>query len=308
MAFSLRENEGEILAIWQQSPVFRLSRRAWLVSENAKGIDTKVLAKAVAMPEQRVVEVIDRYRQLGLLGLIENPRVGRARKIPEGAVKHLLQDMAYKTEGEFDVNEIALRINQDHKGQISKDLIWSQARIDGITLKRNSTKTIPIEADRMLSNTIGLVVTSSITIIAAIKMKKVLPLEGYLEVVNRGWIRALKKNKSMTVLASMSDLANNGVSVKNERGKKEATLRWARSLSKISSKDGVSIQIEVCGDFQSAEMMDWLKALKTNGLTEGVRFLLKESGMSLANKELLNAIKQLKKSSSEYIWAKKLMI
>lgn len=308
MTFSLRENEAEILAIWQKSPVFRLSRRAWLVSENAKGVDTKDLAKAVAMPEQRVVEVIDRYRQLGLLGLIENPRVGRARKIPEGAVKHLLQDMAYKTEGEFDVNEIALKINQDHKGQISKDLIWSQARIDGITLKRNSTKTIPIEADRMLGNTIGLVVNPSITIIAVIKMKKVLPLEGYLEVVNRGWIRTLKKNKSMTVLASMNDLANNSVCVKKERGKKEAILRWARSLSKISSRDGASIQIEVCGDFQSSEMMDWLKALKANGLTEGVRFLLKEGGMSLANKELLNAIKQLKRSSSEYIWAKKLMI
>lgn len=308
MTFSLRENEAEILAIWQKSPVFRLSRRAWLVSENSKGVDTKDLAKAVAMPEQRVVEVIDRYRQSGILGLIESPRVGRAKKIPEGAVKHLLQDMAYKAEGEFDVNEVALKINQDHREQISKDLIWRQARIDGITLKRNATKTIPIEADQTLNNIIGLAVTPSITIIAVIKMKKLLPLEGYLEVINRDWLKALAKKKSMTILASMKELASYGAFVKKERSRKEAMLRWAQSTSRIASRDGASIQIEVCGDFQSSEMMDWLKALKANRLIEGVRFFLKEDAMSLANKELLNAIKQLKKSSSEYIWAKKLMI
>lgn len=308
MTFSLRENEAEILAIWQKSPVFRLSRRAWLVSENAKGVDTKDLAKAVAMPEQRVVEVIDRYKQSGALGLIESPRVGRARKIPEGAVKHLLQDMAYKTEGEFDVNEIALKINQDHRQQISKDLIWRQARIDGITLKRNATKTISIEAEQILNNTIGLAVTPSITIIAVLKIKKVLPLEGYLEVVNRDLEKMLTKKKSTTILTSMKELANYGVFIKKERNKKEAMLRWAQSLSRIASRDGALIQIEVCGDFHSPEMMDWLKALKTNGLTEGVRFFLKEDAMSLATKELLQAIKQLKKSSSEYIWAKKLMI
>lgn len=308
MTFNLRENEAEILAIWQKSPVFRLSRRAWLVSENSKGVDTKDLAKAVAMPEQRVVEVIDRYRQSGVLGLIESPRAGRTRKIPEGAVKRLLQDMAYKTEGEFDVNEIAFKINQDHKEEISKDLIWRQARIDGITLKRNATKTIPIEADQILNSIIGLVAMPSVTIIAAIKMKKVLPLEGYLEVINRDWLKALTKNKSTTILASMKELANNGVLVKKERSKKEAILRWAQNLANIASRDGASIQIEICGDFQSSEMMNWLKALKANGLTEDVRFYLKEDTMGLAKKELLNAIKQLKKSSSEYIWAKKLMI
>jgi transposase len=140
MRFNLRENEAEILAIWQKSPVFRISRRAWLVSENARGVDTKDLAKAVAMPEQRVIEVIDRYRQSGILGLLESPRAGRARKIPEGAVKHLLQDMAYKTEGEFDIGEVALKINQDYGKEVSKDLIWRQTRSHGVTLKRNSNK------------------------------------------------------------------------------------------------------------------------------------------------------------------------
>jgi transposase len=308
MTFSLRENEAEILAIWQKSPVFRLSRRAWLVSESAKGVDTKDLAKAVAMPEQRVIEVIDRYRQSGVLGVIENPRVGRARKIPEGAVKHLLQDMAYKTEGEFDVNEIALKINQDHWEQISKDLIWRQARIDGITLKRNTTKRILVEADQTLNHISGLVVTPSITIIAVIKTKNVLPLEGYLEAINPDWLKTFPKKKSMTILTSMKELASYGAFVKRGRSSKEIMLRWAQNLSRIASRDGASIQIEVCGDFQSSELMDWLKVLKANRLTEGVRFFLKQDAMSLSNKELLNAIKQLKKSSSVYIWAKKLMI
>ena len=312
MRLNLRENESEILDTWKKSQVFRLSRRAWLVSENAKGVDTKVLSRAVAMPEQRVVEVIDRYKQFGILGLIENPRSGRARKIPNGEVKYLLEDLTYDAEQEFAIKDIALKINQDSQEQISKDLIWRQARMDGIKLKRNVTKGIPIEEDEILNNIIGLVVTTSVTIIVVAKIKKILLLEGDLEVLNSDLRKNLLKKKCMSVLASMKVLANYGAVEIKERSKNEAMSRWAQRISKIARKDGVSIQIEVSGDYQSPELIDWLKTLKANELTEGrvesVKFALKVEDMSWAKKELIHAINKLKKSSTVYIWVKKLII
>jgi len=315
MKLNLREGESEILEIWKDSPIFRLSRRAWLVSESSKGIDTKVLAKAVAMPEQRVVEVIDRYKQIGIFGLIENPRSGRARKIPIGTVKNLLIDLADKTQGEFDVNDIALKIKYDHGEKISKDLIWQQARKEGITLKRYTRKIIPINTDKILSNIIGIAVTASVTIIVAIKMKKDQPIRGYLEVLSRDMLNVLIKKKNITILSSMNDLANHGKFTKKERTKKEAMLRWAYGLSRVAQREGVSIQIEVCGDYKTSEMIEWLKALKANRLIEGiikqevkVRFALKEDELRLAKKELVDAINHLKLSSSEYIWSKRLVI
>lgn len=315
MRFNLRENEAEILAIWQKSPVFRISRRAWLVSENARGIDTKDLAKAVAMPEQRVIEVIDRYRQSGILGLLESPRAGRARKIPEGAVKHLLQDMAYKTEGEFDIGEVALKINQDYGKEVSKDLIWRQTRSHGVTLKRNSNKNIPIESDQSLSKLIGLVITRSVVIIVVANMKKILPLEGYLEVPNKSAYNLLKNKKSTTVLSSIRDMENINLDNKKGRSSKEVMLRWAQNLMNIASKADVKINVEICGDYQSSEMLEWLKTLKTSRINDGpdksppnTRFLLKENDITIGNNELISAVKKFRKKSSQYVWAKRLMI
>lgn len=314
MKLNLRESESEILEIWKDSPIFRLSRRAWLVSESAKGIDSKVLSKAVAMPEQRVLEVIDRYRQIGILGLIENPRSGRARKIPTGAVKNLMIDLLYKSEGEFDINDIARKIKYDHGEKISKDLIWQQARRDGLILKRHTAKNIQIKADQILKDIIGIAVTASVTIIVAIKMKRDQPISGYLEVLSRDMLNVLTK-ENITILSSMKDLANLGEFTKKERTKKEAMLRWAYGLSRVAQREGVSLQIEVCGDYKTSEMMEWLKALKANQLIEGisgqevkVRFVLKEDDMRLAKKELVDAINHLKLSSSEYIWSKRLVL
>jgi len=112
----------------------------------------------------------------------------------------------------------------------------------------------------------------------------------------------------------MNYLANHGEFTKKERTKKEVMLRWAYGLSRVAQREGVSIQIEVCGDYKTPEMMEWLKALKANRLIEGisgqevkVRFALKDDDMRLAKKELIDAINNLKLSSSEYIWAKRLM-
>lgn len=312
MKLNLRENESEILDIWKKSQVFRLSRRAWLVSENAKGLDTKVLARAVAMPEQRVVEVIDRYKQCGILGLIENPRSGRSRKIPGGEVKYLLDDLTYDAEQEFEIQDIALKINQNSIEPVSKDLIWRQARMDGVKLKRNATKGIPIDEDEILNNYIGLVVTPFVTIIVVAKTKKILFLEGELEVLNSNLRKNLLKKKCMSILASMKELANYGEVEIKERSKNEAMMRWAQRISGIARKEGVSIQIEVCGDYQSTELIDWLKTLKANGLTEdnveSLKFALKIESLNLAKKELINAITKLKNSSSVYIWVKKFII
>ena len=110
----------------------------------------------------------------------------------------------------------------------------------------------------------------------------------------------------------MKELANYGEVEIKERSKNEAMMRWAQRISGIARKEGVSIQIEVCGDYQSTELIDWLKTLKANGLTEdnveSLKFALKIESLNLAKKELINAITKLKNSLSVYIWVKKFII
>ena len=163
----LRKNEAEILNIWANGRDLRLGRRAWLVYEGSKGLETKELSRAVAMPEQRVIEIMDRYRESGLLGLVERPRSGRAKKISSETVKDLVSEILNESSPEINANQMAKKLRYDIGKDVSKDAIWRQARMSGIQLERKSKNRIQLsEISRLQSSIIGVVVTPNIKILA----------------------------------------------------------------------------------------------------------------------------------------------
>ena len=89
----------------------------------SKGGTTKQLQKGLPMTEQRVMELIDRYRESGLMGLIENARSGRSKKIPSETVVNLMMDeMRDSSKEELLIDELTLKIKQDKHLHISRDM------------------------------------------------------------------------------------------------------------------------------------------------------------------------------------------
>jgi len=81
MKFFLSPTEAEILKIWATSTSTRIAKRAWLVLQYVAGIHPKLIAQAVGMPEQRVLDNIAEFEQDRILGLLDRPRIGRPSKV-----------------------------------------------------------------------------------------------------------------------------------------------------------------------------------------------------------------------------------
>lgn len=118
-----------VLSYWIENAPYRLARRAWLVLEYLKGQSTKSLASAVAMTEQRVVDVVYRYREWGLIGLFDLPRSGK----PSVSWYEKVGNLKFEKnlpEGLATARQIARELN------ISPDTVWREARIANIAIDR----------------------------------------------------------------------------------------------------------------------------------------------------------------------------
>lgn len=311
MTLNLKENHAEILAQWANGKNFRLGRRAWLVEEHSKGMGTKELSRAVAMPEQRVVEIIDRYKESGLLGLIESPRSGRAKKISDDIVKGLVDEMPYKNNGEITADELIGKIQHDMKLHVSKDAVWRQTRILGIRLTRNSQKQIRlIDSSQGLSALTGIVISSKVKIIAIIKNQGLhLPMPGYLEATceNLSDLRSKNIEGLFNAIELIEDQENSKMS---KRFMEEAITRWASNVAMNGKRKRGSLEMMICGDFLSDEMGQWLKALKRFNLCDGAKGIAKAISYALTEEEWAVSLKGLSKAlpkskrSADFIWAR----
>lgn len=312
MAFKLKENELEILAQWANGKDLRLGRRAWLVYESSKGVTTKELSKAVAMTEQRVVEIIDRYKDSGLLGLIEKPRSGRAKKISSDIVQDLVDEMPHKNIGEINADELVWKIQQDTRVRISKDVIWRQARISGISLKRENKKQASLtDHSRVMSGLLGIVITPRVKLLAILKDQKVsLPMLGYVEITCAS-LEKVRSEKIESLLQAIELIKNEPISKVNERFKNEAITRWANNVSTNAKRKTGFLELIIYGDYGSSEMHDWLKGLKRFGLTEGSGSAARAISFALTQEEWASGIKGLgnvlpnKDGFPDFIWAKR---
>ncbi|PRY96444.1 hypothetical protein BCM14_2682 [Jezberella montanilacus] len=81
MKLVLSPTEAEIVKIWANSGSTRIAKRAWLVLQFVAGIHPNLIAQAVGMPEQRVLDNIAEFEQDRILGLLDRPRIGRPSKV-----------------------------------------------------------------------------------------------------------------------------------------------------------------------------------------------------------------------------------
>ena len=312
MVFKLKENEAEILAQWANGKDLRLGRRAWLVYESSKGVTTKELSKAVAMTEQRVVEIIDRYKDSGLLGLIEKPRSGRAKKISSDIVQDLVDEMPHKNIGEINADELVWKIQQDTRVRISKDVIWRQARISGISLKRESKKQASLtDYSSVMSGLLGIVITPRVKLLAILKDQKVsLPMLGYVEITCAS-LAKVRGEKIESLLQAIELIKNEPISRMNERLKNEVITRWANNVSTNAKRKTGLLELVVYGDYTSSEMHDWLKGLKRFGLTEGAGGVARAISFASTQEDWASVIRGLgnvlpkKDGFPDFIWAKR---
>lgn len=312
MVFKLKENEAEILAQWANGKDLRLGRRAWLVYESSKGVTSKELSKAVAMTEQRVVEIIDRYKDSGLLGLIEKPRSGRAKKISSGIVQDLVDEIPHKNLGEINADELVWKIQQDTRVRISKDAIWRQARISGISLNRESKKQASLtDRSRGMSGLLGIVITPRVKLLAILKDQKVsLPMLGYVEITCAS-LAKVRSEKIESLFQAIELIQNERISRMSERFKNEAITRWANNVSTNAKRKTGFLELIVYGDYESSEMHDWLKGLKRFDLTEGAGGVARVISFVSTKEEWARGIKGLSdvlpdsSKFPDFIWAKR---
>ena len=312
MAFKLKENEAEILAQWANGKDLRLGRRAWLVYESSKGVTTKELSKAVAMTEQRVVEIIDRYKDSGLLGLIEKPRSGRAKKISSDIVQDLVDEMPHKSIGEINADELVWKIQQDKGVRISKDAIWRQARISGISLNRESKKQASLtDLSRVMSGLLGVVISPRVKLLAILKDQKVsLPMLGYVEITCAS-LAKMRNEKIESLFEAIELIKNERISRVSDRSKNEAITRWANNVSTNAKRKTGFLELILYGDYGSSEMHDWLKGLKRFDLTEGAEGMARRISFASTQEEWASDIKGLcnvlpsGSKFPDFIWAKR---
>jgi len=309
MIFQLRKNHKAILTQWANGDDLRIGRRAKLVLDSSTGVTTKQLQQGLPMTEQRVMEVIDRYRESGLMGLIESPRSGRSKKIPSATVVNLaIDEMRDNNKGELLIDELTLKIKQDNHLNISKDTVWRQARLASISFKRNRKRHLKLNDQN--KKLLGLVITPNVKIIAVLRNQKfTLALPGYLEITCDS-LRMLH-SESIESLYVAFELMQNQVNTRfSKRAKDEAITRWVSNVSINAQRKTGILDLFIEGNYLSDEMHQWLKALKRFKLTDGVGGFAGEINFCVTQSEwasTLNGLNETLPKNQKYadlIWAK----
>lgn len=247
-----------VLKIWAEVAPFRIARRAWLVLEYLTGKSTKTLATSVAMTEQRVQEVIDRYKDMGLMGLFEMPRKGR----PEKEHSEKLNKINDREEG-VDVFQIAKGLNK------SIDWVWREARLGNwmITRQRKRVFNIPLALSKQLPVVAILLASEYQIIVVAEKINTLrhLSINTLIDGLSKEIIEILefsfKSDQKITFesLINVSNLINISLPI---RADEERRQRVIRNLDWIERVTKSSLKFYICGNIQSDSLNRWIKSFQ----------------------------------------------
>jgi transposase len=130
-----------VLRRWLDGDDFKLARRAWLVVEESSGRLETELAVATGMKSRVVQGVVQSYRQLGLMGLLDAPRKGRP---PKSKAASLIEDARRSS-----AQEAATTQN------VSVDVVWRQARVAGISIERGNGRNRPVPPCRAMPKVVA---------------------------------------------------------------------------------------------------------------------------------------------------------
>ena len=251
-----------ILKEWSQNASYRLARRAWLISEYLAGQDTKSLSASVAMTEQRVEEIIYRYKEFGLIGLFETSRSGRPSIASSIPIVDLVGKMKKRQEDQI-ASKIAIQ------KRISEHTIWRTARIEGTLINRSKIRSPLIRSKLSASIPLIACVLSKEFQLLAIgpsqKSLRELEPSGKLDVPSKPLVLAAAEvlaEKNIVYLEDLILMSKQLSKDVSNRVAQERRTRLVNNLDRIESFSGLPIRIFLSGDVRSKAFADWIKALK----------------------------------------------
>lgn len=255
-----------VLSYWIENAPYRLARRAWLVLEYLKGESTKSLASAVAMTEQRVVDVIYRYKEWGLIGLFDLPRSGKPSVSWDEKVGNSKSDESF-SEGIATAREIARELN------VSPDTVWREARIANVAIERVRQRVLKTRTELTRHvPLLGCVIGPDVQILAVskdVKSTRMLKPSGFLDSVSEDVANVLETSKKIGEifwLESVIRLTQNISSAIPSRAALERRLRFVERIDHFEMKHGSSFKIYMSGDVRSETFKSWVKALQRSKL------------------------------------------
>jgi hypothetical protein len=251
-----------VLSNWIENAPYRLARRAWLVLEYLKGQSTKSLASTVAMTEQRVVDVIYRYIEWGLIGLFDLPRSGKPSVSWDEEVGNSKHDK--NLSGAIaSAREIARRLN------ISPDTVWREARIANVAMDRVRQRVLNTRTElTRYVPLLGCVVGPHIQILAVsqdIKSTRMLKPSGTLDSVSEELSNLLEVSEKLGELFWLELVIQLGAIVSSRiptRVALERRLRFVDRIDHFEMKYGSPFKIYLSGDIRSEAFQSWVKALQ----------------------------------------------
>jgi len=255
-----------VLSYWIENAPYRLARRAWLVLEYLKGQSTKSLASAVAMTEQRVVDVVYRYKEWGLIGLFELPRSGKPSVSWDEKVGNLKFEKNL-SEGLATAGQIARQLN------ISPDTVWREARIANIAINRARQRLLKTrtELTRQVP-LLGCVIGPDVQLLAVgqdFKSARMLEPSGALDSVSEELSHVLEVTKKLGELFWLESVIQLNATISSRipaRIALERRLRFVERIDHFEMKYGSHFKIYLSGDIRSDAYQSWVKALQRSKL------------------------------------------
>jgi transposase len=256
-------NDQEVLNYWIDNSSFRISRRARLVLRYLEGASTKSISESVGMTEQRVLEVISRYQEFGLIGLFEKPRSGRPATPQEEAQLIGLMLVAKFRKEELNVQYLAQGSKQ------SNDAVWRETRIRNLIISRKRIRTITCRTS--LSENIPIVacVLSSDFQMVVMAMNFNNLSKQLLTGVIDGISNEIKENtifeKNASRVITLEKLILGSIKVKNkikERMQAERRKRLIKKIDLLEEKIKSPVSFYISGKIESQCLVDWVKTLQ----------------------------------------------
>lgn len=255
--------EQEVLNYWIDNSSFRISRRARVVLRYLEGASTKSISESVGMTEQRVLEVISRFQEFGLIGLFEKHRSGRPT-IPqeEAQLIGLMLEAKFSNE-EPNAQYLARSSNQ------SVDAVWREIRIRNLIISRKRTRTIRCRT--VLSETLPIVAcvlsADFQMVVRTMNFKNLSrhPLAGVIDGMSKEILEnsALVKNPNRVLI--LENLIAGGVKLKKktkDRVQAERRKRLVKKIDWLEEKINSPLIFYISGRIQSQYLVDWVKALQ----------------------------------------------
>jgi hypothetical protein len=255
------DRETEVLRYWVENAPYRLARRAWLVFEYLNGESARSLASSVAMTEQRVLEVIYRYEQSGLVGLFDSKRVGKPVASDESGLRGAIA-LGNLLGTSLSGSQIARELN------VSPDAVWRQARLTNIVINRARSRFLRARTHLTeLIPILGCVLGPDAQLLALSSSIKRIRLEptGVLDSVSPEFVASTRTEKTLSDFYWLEQVIERTLDVFGhipKRGALERRLRFLKRLDYFEKRLSAPVTIYLSGNVRSEAFQDWVKILQ----------------------------------------------